>query len=110
MWNTDPICKRTRYLERFAIRKVNDKAEVHVTFLQTHVYTGLTILTYIVNFKRQFMTSATTPFFIINPQNKKNISNDTFLYSIQSIFVFKLYFTFFQAFNLEHSIITVFCW
>lgn len=110
MWNTDPICKRTRDLERFATRKVNDKAEVHVTFLQTHVYTGLTILTYIVNFKRQFMTSATTPFFIINPQNKKNISNDAFLYSIQSIFVFKLYFTFFHAFNLEHSIITVFCW
>lgn len=52
------------------------------------------------------MTSATTPFFIINPQNKKNISNDAFLYSI----LFKLYFTFFHAFNLEHSIITVFCW
>lgn len=49
------------------------------------------------------MTSATTPFFIINPQNKKNISNDAFLYSIQSIIVFKLYFTFFHAFDLENT-------
>lgn len=70
MWNTDPICKRTRDLERFAIRKVNDKAEVHVTFLQTHVYTGLTILTYIVNFKRQFMTSAINDAIFYNQSSK----------------------------------------